>query len=184
MNYFFLSRAEIEMVLERKRQNYAVELMSGNEERSSSPGKPPGGINKLNRLRHLDLSGTSISSLSLSHGLQCPDLRTLHLSDCRGGLVSEEGLTQAARSHPRLHQLSLSASCLTDLGLIELVSHLPRLDHLDIRRCKAITSGVLPPLTGLAPNLSTLLISGCSGIHPDAVKSLVPHFKYIKRIDL
>ena len=53
------------MVLERKRQNYAVELMSGNEKRSSSPGKPHGGINKLNRLRYLDLSGSSISSLSL-----------------------------------------------------------------------------------------------------------------------
>ena len=167
------------MVLERKRQNFAVKLMQHNEQ---CPRLASSGISKLVRLRYLNLSGTSISSLTLSHGLQCVDLRSLHLSDCRGGLVSEEGLTQVTRSLPRLHSLSLSASCLTDLGLIEVVSHLPRLEHLDIRRCLGLTSGLLPPLASLAPNLKTLLISGCSGIQPDAVKSLDHHFKYIKRI--
>ena len=170
------------MVLERKRQKFALELIKNHQERSVSPTRPTTGIGKLRRLRYLDLSKSSISSLTLSHGLQCVDLRSLHLSDCRGGLVSEEGLTQVTRSLPRLHSLSLSASCLTDLGLIEVVSHLPRLEHLDIRRCLGLTSGLLPPLASLAPNLKTLLISGCSGIQPDAVKSLDHHFKYIKRI--
>ena len=169
------------MVLERKRQSFAVELMQSNAE-CSRPARS--GISKLLKLRYLDLSGSSISSLSLSHGLQCVELRQLHLSDCRGGLVSEQGLVQVTKILTSLHHLSLASSCITDLGLVEIVSSLARLEHLDVRRCVGLTSGVLPPLPHIAPNLNTLLISGCSAIHPDAVKSVVPHLKYIKTIDL
>ena len=169
------------MVLERKRQSFAVELMQSNAE-CSRPARS--GISKLLKLRYLNLSGSSISSLSLSHGLQCVELRQLHLSDCRGGLVSEQGLVQVTKILTSLHHLSLASSCITDLGLVEIVSSLARLEHLDVRRCVGLTSGVLPPLPHIAPNLNTLLISGCSSIHPDAVKSVVPHLKYIKTIDL
>ena len=169
------------MVLERKRQSFAVELMQSNDQ-VSRPART--GLSKLLKLRYLDLSGSSISSLSLSHGLQCDDLRQLHLSECRGGLVSEDGLVQVTKILTSLSHLSLSSSCITDLGLVEILSSLPRLEHLDLRRCVGLTSGVLPPLAQLAPNLNTLLISGCSAIHPDAVKSVVPYLKYIKTIDL
>ena len=171
------------MVLERKRQSFAVELMQSNDE-SARAGSSGGGLRQLLKLRYLNLSGSSISSLSLSHGLQCGDLRQLHLSDCRGGLVSEQGLVQVTKITTSLHHLSLASSCLTDLGLVEVVSSLARLEHLDVRRCVGLTSGVLPPLAHVAPHLNTLLISGCSFIHPDAVKSVVPYLKYIKTIDL
>jgi len=175
------SRAEIEMVLERKRQSLAVELLTSSE---VAVGGVRSGIGKLVKLRYLNLSASSISSLTLSHGLQCPDLRQLHLSDCRGGLVSEQGLAQVTRFIHRLQHLSLASSCITDLGLVEIVTNLGRLEHLDIRRCVGLTSGVLPPLSHLANNLSTLLITGCSGLNPEAVKSVLPYFRYIKRIDL
>ena len=178
---YLLLRAEIEMVLERKRQNFAVKLMQHNEQ---CPRLASSGISKLVRLRYLNLSGSSISSLTLSHGLQCVDLRQLHLSERRGGLVSEQGLVQMTKIITSLHHLSLASSCITDLGLVEIVSSLARLEHLDVRRCAGLTSGVLPPLAHLAPNLNTLLISGCSAIHPEVVKSVVPHLKYIKTIDL
>ena len=169
------------MVLERKRQRFAVELMQHNEE---GVRLCRSGISKLMKLRYLNLSGSSISSLTLSHGLQCVDLRQLHLSDCRGGLVSEQGLVQLTKIITGLHHLSLASSCITDLGLVEILSCLARLEHLDVRRCGGLTSGVLPPLAHLAPNLNTLLISGCPAIYPEAVKSVVPHLKYIKTIDL
>ena len=68
-----------------------------NNEQFAGISSPKSGIGKLAQLRYLDLSRSSISSLTLSHGLQCPDLRQLHLSDVRGGLVSEQGLPHLAR---------------------------------------------------------------------------------------
>ena len=172
------SKAEAAIVLESKKMKFAAELLSEVEEDCG------GRLSNLKRLTHLDLSGTSVSSLTLSHGLDCPDLRHLAASDCHGGLVSEQaglnslpkmrkfsvhnlyfsihdktihplyqGLVEAARRHRRLSHLGLASSCVTDLGLLDCVSGLPRLTSLDLRRCLGLTSGVLPHLAQLTSRL-------------------------------
>ena len=78
------SKAEAAIVLESKKMKLAAELLSEVEEDCG------GRLSNLKRLTHLDLSGTSVSSLTLSHGLNCPDLCHLAASDCHGGLVSEQ----------------------------------------------------------------------------------------------
>ena len=141
-------------------------------------------MTNLKRLTHLDLSGTSISSLTLSHGLDSPDLRYLAASDCRGGLISDQGIVEACRKHRRLSDLRLASSCVTDLGLVSCVSSLPRLTSLDLRRCLGVTSSCLPPLSHISPQLQTLLLNGCPSITPDMVKCVSQKFYSLRKIDL
>ena len=170
----------MEIVLASKKQRFAVELLTNSADSEASRGK----LAHLRRLRHLDLSGTSVSSLTLSHGLDCADLRTLAVSDCRGGLVSDQGLVEAARRHRRISELRLAASCVTDLGLVSTASSLPRLRHLDLRRCAGVSSSSLSPLAQLSPGLQTLLVRGCPAVTPDMVKCVSPNFYSLKKIDL
>ena len=97
----------MEIVLASKKQRFAVELLTNSADSEASRGK----LAHLRRLRHLDLSGTSVSSLTLSHGLDCADLRTLAVSDCRGGLVSDQGscLCSGSCRWPQLQSRMVSA---------------------------------------------------------------------------
>ena len=174
------SKAEAAIVLESKKIKFTVELLSKVDEAADRGTR----LTNLKRLTHLDLSGTSISSLTLSHGLDSPDLRYLAASDCRGGLISDQGIVEACRRHRRLSDLRLASSCVTDLGLVSCVSSLPRLTSLDLRRCLGVTSGCLSPLSHVAPQLQTLLLSGCTSITPDMLKCVSQKFFSLRKIDL
>ena len=174
------SKAEAAIVLESKKIKLTVELLSKVDEVEDKRSR----LTNLKRLTHLDLSGTSISSLTLSHGLDSPDLRYLAASDCRGGLISDQGIVEACRRHRRLSDLRLASSCVTDLGLVSCVSSLPRLTSLDLRRCLGVSSGCLSPLSQIAPQLHTLLLSGCPSITPDMAKSVSQKFYRLRKIDL
>ena len=141
-------------------------------------------LSNLKKLKHLDLSGTSITSLTLSHGLDSPNLRYLGVSDCRGGLISDQGLQELSKTHGSISHLCAASSCVSDLSLISCVSRLPRLEYLDIRKCLQVTSGSLPALAQIAPQLNTLLLSGCPGITPDMLKYASSYFLGLKKIDL
>lgn len=174
------SKAEAAIVRECKKIKLTVELLSKVDEAEDKGSR----LTNLKRLTYLDLSGTSISSLTLSHGLDCPDLRYLAASDCRGGLISDQGIVEACRRHRRLSSLRLASSCITDLGLVACVSSLPRLTCLDLRRCPVLSLGCLSPLSQVAPQLHTLLLSGCPWITPDIAKCVSQKFHRLRKIDL
>ena len=174
------SKAEAAIVLECKKINLTVELLSKVDEAKDKGSR----LTNLKRLTYLDLSGTSISSLTLSHGLDCPDLRYLAASDCHGGLISDHGIVEACRRHRRLSFLRLASSCITDMGLVSCVSGLPRLTCLDLRRCLSLSLGCLSPLSQAAPQLHTLLLNDCPWITPDIAKCVSQKFYRLRKIDL
>ena len=112
-------------MLEVKRQKVALDILDKSDGLTSKNNKA--GLSNLKHLKYIDLGGTSITSLTLSHGLCSPDLRILGLSNCRGKLVSDIGLHEIALKHPRLSSISLKSSCVTDIGLLSCISCLPRL---------------------------------------------------------
>ena len=94
-----------------------------------------GKLSNLKKLRHLDLSGTSVTSLTLSHGIKSPDLRFFSVSDVRGALFSDEGLKVLSLNHRRISHLGIASTCVTNIGLASCIVNLKRLKYLDIRRC-------------------------------------------------
>ena len=121
--YHLFRRAETEIVVASKKLKVASDLLCQSVDQVSSSS---GSLSHLRLLKHLDLSGTSITSLTLSLGLQSPDLRYVRVSECVGGLVTDHGLVEMCRRHRRISHLNLSSSCITDLGLLSSISHLPR----------------------------------------------------------
>eukprot|EP00092_Neocalanus_flemingeri_P021829 GFUD01023681.1.p1 GENE.GFUD01023681.1~~GFUD01023681.1.p1 ORF type:complete len:828 (-),score=147.39 GFUD01023681.1:215-2626(-) len=173
------SRHENEIMLDARRQKFAVEILN-----QSTGLEVKAGLANLTRLRHLDLGGTGVTSLTLSLGLSSPDLRHLGLGGCRGKLISDIGLHEAALRHPRLSSLCLKSSCVTDVGLLSCISCLPRLIYLDVRQCLALTSPGLAPLPQVVPQLQTLLISQCPGVSLDTGKHILNSMRFLKKIDL
>ena len=166
-------------MLDARRQKFAMDLLS-----KSNDLEVKSGLANLSRLRYIDLGGTGVTSLTLSLGLSSPDLRHLGLASCKGKLISDIGLHEAALKHPRLSSLCLRSSCVTDVGLLSCISCLPRLIHLDVRQCLALTSPGLAPLPQVVPQLQTLLISQCPGVSLDTGKHLLNSMRFLKKIDL
>lgn len=186
---FLGSRAEHDIVEASKKQNLYVDYLMKQLNKESKLAKEEEEkdlikLTNLKKLTHLDLSGTSISSLTLSHGLDSPNLRYLGVSDCRGGLISDQGLQELTKTHRSISHLTVASSCITDLSLISCVSRLSRLEYLDIRKCVQVTSGSLPALAQIAPQLKTLLLSGCPGITPDMLRYAKSYFYGLKKIDI
>jgi len=173
------SKHEMEIMLEARRQKFAVEVLN-----KSKGLEVKSGLANLTKLRYLDLGGTGVTSLTLSLGLNSPDLRHLGLAGCRGKLITDIGLHEAALRHPRLSSLCLKSSCVTDVGLLSCISCLPRLVYLDVRQCLALTSPGLAPLPQVVPQLETLLISQCPGVSLETGKHILNSMRFLKKIDL
>jgi len=173
------SKHEIEIMFDARRHKLAAEAV-----RKSKDLEMKSGLANLTRLRYIDLGGTGITSLTLSLGLSSPDLRHLGLANCKGKLISDIGLHEAAIKHPRLSSLCLKSSCVTDIGLLSCISCLPRLVHLDVRQCLGLTSPGIAPLPQVVPQLQTLLISQCPGVSLDTGKQILNSMRSLKKIDL
>jgi len=174
------SRAENQIVLEGKTQNVVLDLVKETNIEDECIGK----LSNLKKLRHLDLSGTSVTSLTLSHGIKSPDLRFFSVSDVRGALFSDEGLKVLSLNHRRISHLGIASTCVTNIGLASCIVNLKRLKYLDIRRCSQLTSEFLPAVAQLSPQLSYLLLSGCAGVTPDIIKCVIQSFYNLKKIDI
>lgn len=100
---FLGSRAEQDIVEASKKQKLAVDYLLQQELTlaTDEDEKDRKKLSNLKKLKHLDLSGTSITSLTLSHGLDSPNLRYLGVSDCRGGLISDQGLQELSKTHDK-----------------------------------------------------------------------------------
>ena len=170
------NRAEKEIVITSQTLKVTSSLVL-----TESISQATGNLSNLSELRHIDLSGTSVTSLTLCRGLASPDLRHLAVSQCRGGLVTDLGLQEMCRKHRRLSHLILSSTCISDMGLLASVSHTPRLIHLDLGRCSLLTPSCLSPLSHLCPNIQTLLLSGSGVCTADTVKIVKECFHSIKR---
>ncbi len=96
------------------------------------------GLFLLSRLQELNLSLTSVSSLTLKLGVNAPDLRSFCLDNCSA--IDDSGLYDFAIRHSHLEKLQLGSTRVTDTGLISCLSCLPRLVHLDISSCQDVTS--------------------------------------------
>ena len=102
-------------------------------------GEPESGLFLLTKLLDLNLSATSISSLTLKLGVNAPDLRNFNVGLCPDA-VDDTGLYDFAIRHSHLERLTLANTPATDTGLISCLSCLPRLIYLDMSSCQTITS--------------------------------------------
>jgi len=149
-------------------------------------GKLDAGLFLLTRLQDLDLSLTSVSSLTLKMGINAPDLRRLSIDNCPTA-VEGSALHDFAVRHSHLERLELGATPITDTGLISCLSCLPRLIHLDISACQDVTSAGLRAVCQVAPQIESLLISNCAKISLEAARTLeaaLPNIKQIQTLGL
>jgi len=171
------SKAEQDIATIGRRQMAVKELFSSV---ATTANDRLGGMpfSRLRKLQYLSLRGTSITSLTLMVALEAPDLRHLDLSECIG--IDEVGLHDAAAKHPRLEKLELMRSPLSDSGLLYCLSCLPRLLHLDVRRCPSLTARSLSSIPHVAPQLTTLLLANCPGVTKEAARTLEAELQFLR----
>ncbi|OQR77114.1 F-box/LRR-repeat protein 20-like [Tropilaelaps mercedesae] len=116
----------------------------------------------LTGLRELTLTGAMyITDRSLDRGVGSLDMRVLSLG--LANLFTDSALINIASHHPSLEFIDLSG-CLqiTDVGLISLVQRVPRLRILFLRGCRSLTEHSLTVLRSYCPLLRHLIVKKCS----------------------
>lgn len=81
------------------------------------------------------------------------------------------GLLDLACRLSNLKSLKLAGSSVTDAGIQTIVRVLPKLSMLDLSQCYPITDNGVESLTQIS-GLSTLQLSGCTGISEQSLKLL------------
>jgi len=172
------STEKSDQILLSKRQRVVEELQQARNEVDSSELSR---LSRLTRLQYLGLGGTSITSLTLSVALDCPDLRHLVLSSC--DRIDDMGLKDMAVRHPRLERLEAMATPVSDTGLLAALSCLPRLTHLDVRQCQRLTGPGVTPLSQVSPQLTSLKLSHCTGVSKEAANVLVAGLPRLHKLE-
>jgi len=144
-------------------------------------GKPECGLFLLTKLLHLNLSMTSVSSLTLKLAINSPDLRSFNLGH-NSSAVDDDGLYDFSIRHSHLEKLELGYTPISDTGLISCLSCLPRLVHLDISSCQEVTNAGLRALCQVSPQIETVLLSNCSNISLEAARSVELTLKNLNNI--
>lgn len=91
-----------------------------------------------------------------------PELRTFALSSSRS--VTDEGVMAFVHSHPKLENLTLYQSSLTDRSINEIRVSLPNLRFLDLSYCGNITGKAIRRLVADNDKLIMIGLKGCTKI--------------------
>lgn len=138
---------------------------------------------RLPQSKALSLQGCSWSTVSCLRSCVCPMLTSLNLSFVptmddvalqhilSPPLDHRPGLVDLTCRLSNLKSLKLAGSCITDKGIQTIVQVLPTLSMLDLTQCYPITDAGVELLTQIN-GLSTLQLSGCTGISAQSLKHL------------
>lgn len=141
-------------------------------------------LTRLPQSKALSLQGCPWPTVSCLRSCVCPMLTSLNLSFVptmddaalqhllSPPLDHRPGLVDLACRLANLRTLKLAGSNLTDDGVRTIVRVLPRLSMLDLSQCYPVTDDGVDALTQIA-GLSTLQLSGCTGIGEQSLKHLV-----------
>ncbi|XP_015376816.1 PREDICTED: jmjC domain-containing histone demethylation protein 1 [Diuraphis noxia] len=138
---------------------------------------------RLPQSKALSLQGCPWSTVSCLRSCVCPMLTSLNLSFVptmddaalqhilSPPLDHRPGLLDLACRLSNLKSLKLAGSHITDEGIQIIVRVLPKLSMLDLSQCYPITDNGVESLTQIS-GLSTLQLSGCTGISEQSLKIL------------
>lgn len=138
---------------------------------------------RLPQSKALSLQGCPWSTVSCLRSCVCPMLTSLNLSFVptmddaalqhilSPPLDHRPGLLDLACRLSNLKSLKLAGSNVTDIGIQIIVRVLPKLSMLDLSQCYPITDNGVESLTQIS-GLSTLQLSGCTGISEQSLKML------------
>jgi len=140
------------------------------KEVNEEPLRMDSGLHLLKNLKELDLSQTCISGLSLKLGITSPDLRKLNIENCAE--ISDSALYDFAIRHPRLEELSIGSTSVSDTSLISCLSCLPRLVSLNVASCKNLSNAGVRAISQIAPQLEVLVLSNCQNISMETARIL------------
>ncbi|RKP25030.1 hypothetical protein SYNPS1DRAFT_3989, partial [Syncephalis pseudoplumigaleata] len=169
-------------------------------------------LTSLPSLRRLDLSGLlTVTERSMAQ-LDVPRLEELNLTRCRnlsaiglwrvlmegvgpglttlriGGCeraVNNDLLANIGLRYPRLAHLSLAdCNAITDTGLIKLVQGCRQLDTLSLSRCHRLTDMGIGAIGEHCPQLARLDLAGCIELTSDGLEALSRGCHQLTQIDL
>lgn len=103
----------------------------------------------------------------------CESLEGLNLEECRN--ISDKGFMDLPRLNSRLITLNLSRTTITDLALIEIMSHSHDLTHLNLTRCENISDKGALEAFRFAKKLKELIL-----IHTNFSQSTINALKKLK----
>jgi F-box/leucine-rich repeat protein 10/11 len=138
---------------------------------------------RLPQSKALSLQGCPWSTVSCLRSCVCPMLTSLNLSFVptmddaalqhilSPPLDHRPGLVDLTCRLSNLKSLKLAGSNITDTGVRVIIRVLPKLSMLDLSQCYPITDECVELLTQIS-GLSTLQLSGCTGISELSLKHL------------
>jgi hypothetical protein len=138
-------------------------------------------LQKLKKLQDLSLARCAqITDQDIKLILEsCDFVTSLNLEECRD--ITDRGFSEIPHLNAKLIYLNLSRTHISDLPLIEIVTHNPDLLHLNLTHCERITDkGIFEIIRG-AKKMNELIIMN-TNITDDAVrtaKTLRPFLKII-----
>ncbi len=129
------------------------------------------------RLEVLDINCISKVRDSLLQvlGQNCPYLKVLNLADARA--ISDEGLAFVAKGCVRLEVLDLSwCRKITDWAVSKIANNLPKLREVGLSETKVTDIGIAE-LTRNCKNLQALHLARCAEITDSGVQTIIEHCK-------
>ncbi|XP_033331446.2 uncharacterized protein LOC117223330 isoform X1 [Megalopta genalis] len=177
------SRAEEEIVRDADRKREVMKLCE-NVSRPLDMNKSVFSLNRLKRLRELDLSGCNkITDVSLKHAFAFPELKILNLSQCQQ--VTQIGLDYLSKNNPAIEDLNLNACHnISDVGILYLAQRLHRLKRLLIQACSQLTDHTLDSIKLYCKSLHYLDTRYCRGMTVARLESLTHlYVDWIKHMD-
>ena len=125
-------------------------------------------IDNVKGLRTIRLSMARVTNLTFKNSFKSlQQLLKIDLSFC--DLIGAEGFELLGHNNPSLEEVVARQSSLCDSGLLNLIRGTPRLKHLDIEGCKAVTSLSLQQLPSHTTDLRFINISFCMKVTSHAV---------------
>lgn len=110
------------------------------------------------------LTGVRIQSFERHHvnyllhmAKPCPELQSLRLPQ---GDYIDGDIIRIAQSFSHLHTISVCSSNITDIALLMLCRHCPRLRHIELHDCHQLTDPSVITIAITYPHLRSLLLTG------------------------
>jgi len=139
-------------------------------------------------LTALNLEGQRITDASLRALASCPGLVSLNIPFCEADFgvvaITDHGLMPLARGCPRLTNLDLTCSNVTDQGLRVLAECCGDLELVNLTSCRDIVGHGVGELLTHCERLTELRLRSCDGISDQGVRSFAGKGERVTSIEI